>query len=301
VRFVSHPKWGLGAVAAEEPGALVVVFASAGRKRLATSFKALSDVADHDVPVDHPLRTAERWPEIERDAVRAVATGNLPSRFDGFMKEFLERFPGGLRSPKCDAEERDYKVKAGEYVRKELSPQVLDDLLARGDHAEVVARARRCLARTNLAFPNEQMKFGDLPESAYPAVAQRVARLVRAGEETPSALDDLAAALVPHGAAKWPIVSLLPFLMHPTEWPFVKPKAIQRAATATGIDVEYHSRPNARTYRLVRELYQQVAKELRVRGPEWEPRDFIDVQTFLWVASGMKREMDEARDAKADG
>jgi len=28
------------------------------------------------------------------------------------------------------------------------------------------------------------------------------------------------------------------------------------------------------------------------------PRDFIDVQTFLWVASGMKRELHEQRDRK---
>ena len=108
--------------------------------------------------------------------------------------------------------------------------------------------------------------------------------------------DPLAAVLAPHGAAKWPIVSLLPFLLDPEHWPFVKPTFIERAARATGIDVEYEPLPNARTCELVRDLYEQVAVTLGERG--FAPRDFIDVQTFLWVASGMAREANEERARK---
>jgi hypothetical protein len=300
MRFVRHPTWGLGVVTAEDQSNLSILFESAGRKRLAKSFKGLVEVPDGEVPADHRLRTPERWPEVERDARRAVAKGELPNRFDGFIKEFIGLFPTGLRSQECDSIERTYKVEAGEYARKELRPDLLDSLLEQGNHKDIVARARRCLARTNLAFPNELMKFGDVPESAHGVVAERLVRLVKAGSNTPAALEELAACLVPHGAAKWTIVSLLPFLLDPTQWPFVKPTAIQRAEAATGIDVEYNSRPSARTYGLIRDLYEQVARELRGRGPEWEPRDFIDVQTFLWVASGMKRELDEDRKRTED-
>jgi hypothetical protein len=76
----------------------------------------------------------------------------------------------------------------------------------------------------------------------------------------------------------------------------VKPTFIERTVSATGVDVEYRSQPNARTYALVRQLYEQVAVNLGERG--FAPRDFIDVQTFLWVASGMKREVHEARDRR---
>jgi len=65
----------------------------------------------------------------------------------------------------------------------------------------------------------------------------------------------------------------------------------------TGIDVEYQPTPNARTYSLIRELYEEVAINLGRKG--FAPRDFIDVQTFLWVASGMKREVHEQRERKA--
>ncbi len=52
----------------------------------------------------------------------------------------------------------------------------------------------------------------------------------------------------------------------------------------------------ARTYRLSCDLYQQVFELLTERG--LQPRDAIDVQTFLWVASGMAREMKEAKGRK---
>jgi hypothetical protein len=94
--------------------------------------------------------------------------------------------------------------------------------------------------------------------------------------------------LQPHGAAKWPVCSLIPFLLRPEEWPFVKPTAIERAEAATGIDVEYQAQPNARTYALVRELYEAVGALLKERG--MDPRDCIDVQTFLFVGSGMAAE-----------
>jgi hypothetical protein len=54
--------------------------------------------------------------------------------------------------------------------------------------------------------------------------------------------------------------------------------------------------PNARTYELIRQLYELVAVTLGDRG--FAPRDCLDVQTFLWVASGMKRELHEQRERK---
>jgi hypothetical protein len=151
------------------------------------------------------------------------------------------------------------------------------------------------MARVNLAFPNELMKFSDVPESAHAEVAARIVALVGAGDRVPFALEELATSLRAHDAAKWPVVSLLPFLLEPRRWPFVKPTCIQRTCQATGIDVEYDAYPSARTYQLVRDLYEHVARLMTERG--FGPLDFIDVQTFLWAGSGMTRDMREARNA----
>jgi hypothetical protein len=278
-------------VAGEDPSNLDILFEGFGHRKIARSFKGLVEVADESVPSDHPFRKDEHWPKADRDGKRAEATRALSTGFGPFLAEFLASFPGGLRSQECDAQERTYKVQAGEYASKELSPEVLEGLLGRGEYAEIMQRTRRSLAKVNLVYPNELMKFGDIPASAHKDVAERIVRLVTAGDRTPAVLEDLAAVLKPHDAAKWTIVSLLPFLLHPERWPFVKPTFIQRAEKALHIDVEYEPRPNARTYELIRDLYAQVFSLLAQRGQA--PRDFIDVQTFLWVASGMKREMDK--------
>lgn len=296
MRFVRHsarPDWGLGVIAGEDTPKVIVLFEGTGYRKLTVTFGGLLEVPDEEVPASHRLRKREDWPKVERDGNRAEAVRELPKLFDCFIKEFLDFFPSGLRSKECDDAERTYKVAASEYARQELSLDALNVLLVSSNYTEVVDRARRSLAKVNLVFPNELMAFGDIPESSHDDVAISVARLVNAGDDMPAAVENFANALAPHGAAKWTIVSLLPFLLDPERWPFVKPTFIERAVIATGIDVEYVSKPNARTYGLICELYKHVANTLGERG--FAPRDFIDVQTFLWVASGMAREASEQR------
>ena len=300
MRFVRHtgmPAWGIGVVANDDGANLHVLFEGIGEKKLARTFPKVVDVPDEDVPADDPLRRREDWPKVARDGVRAQGRLDLPKRFDGFVQEFLKLYPGGLRSEACDASERQYKWKAVEYAREALTPAALGAMLSAGQHADILTLTRRVLGKTNLVFPNELMKFDDVPDSAQAEVAARIVALVSAGEETPRALEALAESLRPFGAHKWPICSMIPFLLAPETWPFVKPTAILRTVAATGIDVEYDPMPNARTYRLVRDLYEQVFALLTER--KLEPRDAIDVQTFLWVASGMARELNESRARKA--
>jgi Protein of unknown function (DUF3553) len=297
MRFLRHPmktEWGVGVVVSEDASNVDVLFEGVGYRKMAKSFKGLVEVSESDVAQDHPVRNQEGWPKVARDGKRADAKRELPKRFDGFIKEFLSAFPDGLRSKMCDDQERNYKVEASEFARKELSPDVLEQLLAKGEYREIITRTHRCLAKVNLAFPNELVRFKGVPESAHRRVAECIVGLVKAGEDTPAALEELASVLEPHGAAKWPIVSLLPFLLDPERWPFVKPTSVKLAAAATDFDVEYSPRPNARTYELIRDLHEHVGKIMRER--ELEPRDLIDVQTFLWVASGMRRALLEKRE-----
>jgi len=67
---------------------------------------------------------------------------------------------------------------------------VLDSLLSSGQYTEIVQRARRSMARVNLAFPNELMKFGDVPESGHQELAERLVQLVKAGARRRSLLND---------------------------------------------------------------------------------------------------------------
>ena len=301
MRFIRHSTksdWGLGVVTAEDATNLDILFEGIGYRKLAKSFQGLVDVAEDDVPTDHGLRSQKAWPQIDRDGQRTQARRDLPKRFDGFLQEFLAQYPEGLLAKSCDEKERDAKVEACAFAQAELTVAALDELFASGGHAEIIQRTLRVLTKASMAFPNELTKFRDVPEASQKGVAERIVKLVKAGERTPEALEALATALGPHGAAKWPVVSLIPFLLDPVRWPFVKPTFVERAAKATGLDVEYDARPNARTYSLVCDLYRDVAGALKAR--DVPPRDLIDVQTFLWIATGMAREAQETQKARRD-
>lgn len=80
--------------------------------------------------------------------------------------------------------------------------------------------------------------------------------------------------------ATWPVVTLLPFIAQPERHMFLKPTNTQSAAEALAFDLRYQPQPNWRTYEALLEMgniYSDEVKDLR-------PRDFIDVQSFLWLA-----------------
>jgi hypothetical protein len=79
--------------------------------------------------------------------------------------------------------------------------------------------------------------------------------------------------------AKWPVVTLFPFVAQPRRHLILKPNLMKRAAARFGFDLEYQSRPNARTYAAVMRAVAGLWRELSA----WRPRDLIDIQGFIWV------------------
>jgi len=74
-------------------------------------------------------------------------------------------------------------------------------------------------------------------------------------------------------------VTIFGFIAQPDRHFFLKPMVTRRAAEQYGFDLHYASRPNWRTYVSVLELAEQVRDDTMDLGP----RDFIDLQSFLWV------------------
>ena len=77
----------------------------------------------------------------------------------------------------------------------------------------------------------------------------------------------------------WPILTVFGFIARPRVHAFLKPVAMQRAATAYGFDLAYSSTPNWETYSSFLELCRTVKHDLA----DLEPGDQIDIQSFLWV------------------
>ncbi len=77
----------------------------------------------------------------------------------------------------------------------------------------------------------------------------------------------------------WPLATVFGFLAEPNEHSFLKPKVTRQAAKRYGYDFPYQSRPTAETYLAYLAFCARVRRDLR----DLKPRDYIDLQSFLWT------------------
>jgi hypothetical protein len=201
---------------------------------------------------------------------------------------FKEVFPRAFRDTTYVEWERDYKEEAHQLYRRTLGRSELERLLAAGEHDEV---ARRALAvyfkpKLNLLALYETMALREAlldPEGAMrfgPALHELLHGRGPFGERLERFTDELDQLPQRQSRlAKWPVVTLYPFVADPRHHLLLKPNLMKRAAERFGVDLEYASRPNARTYAAL----DGFARALEAALAGWGPRDRIDLQGFLWV------------------
>ena len=201
-------------------------------------------------------------------------------------RRFLRFFPNGFADETYLDWERNYKADAHERWLAELNRSTFRALLEADDVSEIMTRAIRIESRTNLLFSFEKMALRDAVRT--PAGARSAARglydLLHGAGRIRQRFErwcDTVASL-PRRQTRvltWPIVTVFPFLAQPHRHIFLKPNVTRVAATQYGFDLIYQSRPNWRTYASLLEFAHLVEADLR----DLQPRDMIDVQSFLWV------------------
>jgi hypothetical protein len=77
----------------------------------------------------------------------------------------------------------------------------------------------------------------------------------------------------------WPVATVFGFIAVPRLHFFYKPTVTRSAAYAYGYPLEYNSRPSWESYKQVLEFARVVRRDLS----DLQPRDMIDIQSFLWV------------------
>jgi hypothetical protein len=98
-------------------------------------------------------------------------------------------------------------------------------------------------------------------------------------------------ALRPQDGAKWTVVTCLPFLWRPDQHMFLKPEVTKDFAARVGhrFARDYQAGLDIGVYESLLDLTARTAVELQ----ELKPRDRIDVQRFIWVIGGYKKEPEE--------
>jgi hypothetical protein len=93
------------------------------------------------------------------------------------------------------------------------------------------------------------------------------------------AVSSLPAAEGRTGPAKWPVLTVLPFLADPGRFMFLKPRVTRDVARLMSFPWHYRATLNWETYRELLEMAQILFGRLAPLGA----RDFIDVQSFVWA------------------
>ena len=75
------------------------------------------------------------------------------------------------------------------------------------------------------------------------------------------------------------MLTVFGFIAQPETHIFLKPNVTRIAAQEYGFDFQYQSRPSWKTYANFLRLAETMRRDLR----ELQPRDMIDLQSFIWV------------------
>ncbi len=203
-------------------------------------------------------------------------------------RKFLKYFPRGFSDETYLAWERDYKWESHERWEEALGRREFRRLLGAGAFAEIAARAVRVEQRSrhSMIFSFEKMALRDAIKSEDGArlfaeglyeflhggggAARRFERWV----ETVDALPRKQTRVL-----TWPLVTVFGFIAQPDRHIFLKPNVTRLAARAYGFDFGYKSRPAWETYANYLEFAATIRRDLR----DLNPRDMIDIQSFIWV------------------
>lgn len=282
IRHPARPDWGLGKILTLDASVARVHF-----KNDVEDFRAFSlEKVAFDVA------------EVQSDPVLDNLPPFLVDRFDVTNKRvtldagiarFTELFPLGFADGHYLQQERNYKWEAHQRFEQQLGDGRGERLLEEGAITELTNRALAIASHhMNLLSPFESMAFRDglrADERAARGYFDALFALLREGPakepfaKLVRAVSDLPADEGKARVATWPILTLLPYLAHPDRFMFLKPEPTQSCAERLRFYLQYNAALNWITYSLLLDLSDDLLKRLKHLGP----RDYIDVQSFMWV------------------
>jgi hypothetical protein len=213
----------------------------------------------------------ELWHRLEQAAAQSSKDY---VGFDGARARFLRIYPQGFTTPRYWQDERDYKLKAKARLDASVPLEQAIDGEGLGEAALAVFRA------TNLLPSFEMMRVQDLLRSVSADRFIRAAARFARGEGT-GALAEMARVAKQNGAAKWTIITYLPFLWRPETHMFLKPEVTKDFAERVGHQFIHSYTPvlDMAVYESLLDLGARTEDEIA----DLQPRDRIDVQSFIWV------------------
>ena len=290
-----QPDWGLGLVLEDRPDRWVLVFEHGGRKMfMKAGAKGLVPVTldaealgvlHAKVHRRHGARGGARPPGRSKVTAKKVVP-----RFHTFTEQlqfFEKAFEGGFDNPaftEAGAKAKSgYKATAMTLAREELTRARFQSATA----DEMFESARKVIKATNIVFPIEGASpFGAIAEADRAPVVLGLEQLLHGQGDFGLRVERFAASVHLKGRdgggkrATWPLATVFSALYFPNDQVCVKPEAFARQAATLGMAGEASPAVNAAGYRRFFDVAKEAQRRLLEAGHE--PKDLIDVYTFIW-------------------
>ncbi|MGD9682212.1 MAG: hypothetical protein AB7W16_13585 [Candidatus Obscuribacterales bacterium] len=201
-------------------------------------------------------------------------------------KRFLRFFPDAFQDERYIDWERTYKWEAHKLFNSTLARRDFEALLRAREYQEIASRALAVESRCNFLFSFEKMALRDAVRTVSGAsiFAEGLYGLLYERGTVSSRMIAwiVAVSQLPRKKSRvlsWPIVTFFPFIAQPKKFIIMKPTAMKVAAAELGYDLAYSSTPSITTYERLLDLADQVREAIA----DLEPRDYHDLQSFLWT------------------
>ncbi|MBF0340075.1 MAG: hypothetical protein HQL95_03825 [Magnetococcales bacterium] len=216
-----------------------------------------------------------------RRRIDAINAELVKRQMPGMIERFTIQFPEGFYGARHLEEERNYKVAACDYCQETLSELEMKRILAANDWSELFHRVKKLVSMTNLIQGGfEKPKFLDAIKDANHASTFYYALYAHLhGKGTPAErLGCFAKVLEQMNLLKWTYATYFLFLNEPDICMFVKPEGIKKSVQLACYSLVYDSTPSAILYDEILQFSEWLKNQIR----QLEPRDMIDVQSFIW-------------------
>jgi len=208
-------------------------------------------------------------------------------------RRFLRIFPEGFYDELYTQWERDYKWEAHKLFKESLSKEEFKRLLHEGAFSTIATRALKVEGRTTFLFSFEKMALRDAlrTESGARGFAEGLYNFLYAPGPLKQRfiewiVDFSKLPRIKARVLSWPNLTIFPYLAQPSKYMILKPTAMNVAAQSLGFAFDYSSKPSFRTYESLMQMADLTKEAIR----DLKPRNYHDIQTFLWVIGSAEYE-----------
>lgn len=284
-------QWGLAALVWEREGKRSYRFEDGSERIFREDFYHLLEAKPAVGEAAEKLLATVHREAAQAKAVEAGAPRVPAPQLEELIAVFHELFPQGFADPQWvlgrrgegpGATRRAKRHRAPALVdaAQQLDRAVLDELLANGGAAEVLARVQSVLEATDLVTSKQLEALRSATPDLPLALALR--DLMHEADPDGACFDRACTLLVRAGggAPSWPLLSGLRMLVQPQDDICIRPSVFFSMVKVVSPSRGRKVAPHGGHYRHLAAVARELRDRLSAAGEE--PRDMLDVHDFIW-------------------